>query len=75
MTIFLSGHTVETVVFSTTELGQLACGGSLRDIVNIPKKRRQYLWDVGGWCTDTNNGIFLSIDLLKKKQFDIGPFI
>ena len=63
----------QTRRFNTYKLGQLT---SLRDIENIAKIHRQYSWDVRGRCTDTNEGIFLSVVPFKEeKQINIGPFI
>ena len=50
-----------------SKLGPLICSKSLWDIVNIAKIHRQYSWDIRGWCSQKEEGIFLSVDPLKEK--------
>ena len=60
---------LQTRRVTTPELGQLTCFTSLQDIMNIAKIRREYSWDVRGWCTDKRElGIFLSVDPFKENK-------
>ena len=36
--------------------------------MNIAKIHKQYPWDVRSWCSEKKEGIFLSVDLSKKKN-------
>ena len=63
-----TGYTGQTGGLDTNQLGQLTSYKSLRGIVNIAKIRRQYSWDVCGWCSDKKKRFSLtSVDTFKEK--------